>query len=167
MNENDLNVSLDAVLDAADGGAGHPDHQALSATVEGRRWLALAGALAELPEPVPVPDLAPAVMARLADPRVGLPKGSGAGPAAAPVGLWSRLSAWLTGLGVPAGPTLALAGALGVVLLLALAAGGSITPGSISGTATELFGSERGWVWLAGGVIALVAGLVWWGTRRR
>lgn len=165
MNENELNLNLDAVLDAGKLPDSEANRQALAASVEGRIWLAMADALAELPEPAPAPDVAPAVLAQLAGEDRPLPSARPSSPAAASSGPGSRLAAWWAGLGRPSGLAWTL-GTLGLVVILALAFGGPLAPGSLSGTITDPAVGDVGWAWLLGGGIALV-GAVWWWSRHR
>jgi hypothetical protein len=156
---------IDAIIDRPDSPAAADARAALDELPGGRGLLAMHELLREPPEVAAAPDVAPAVMARLtADSHSvfrSIPTMLAAAPAVPPepprrAGWWSRLAPTLLPLG--------LAAAAVALLLLAgpLGDGAGSTGGGLTGTAVGGDGS-----WLAAGLLALAAALLWLGWSRR
>lgn len=161
MPEHDPN--LDALIDASADQDQRAARDALAGSADGRRLLAVHDALIDPPAPPDVPNMVPAVMARIAAAAAQAPVDRRTATTM-PRETWRmRLAAWFARAEGAFGPALAVGAIAGVAVLAVLIERGSILSGGLSGAAA-LRGAQL-WPALAAAVLAAFA-VLWWLRRR-
>ncbi len=165
-NPSDPDRLIDLILDDPSSPAAAGARAQLAGTPGGRRLLTLDETLRTLPEPADAPDVAPAVMQRLAAESRSVFRPVRAAPSAPAVAAATRaapsegggLRRWWQRLS----PVLVPVGLAATAVVLAIAVGSGALGGPVSGAAVG--GGGLGWPLL---VLVLVALAIWAVARRR